>query len=284
MLVRSVARILEYFMRTIITLTILLLFSSAYAETVTMGHIRNQQYPPYAWWSETEQRPIGYNQTLLHTLFNELRVELAHVTYESAHSYDLSAVFKALDKGAIDIYLLTEGMAKALTSVHIVPAPAAQIQIKVFVLKNKEFPFAQWSDLMGRRGLALRDPRTEILGTKDFDSYARKQLNISGSDSLETIIAALENGEADYIAVFYKPTLLYLRIHKKHKQIIALESPLSSTSVNLVISKKSPLLSRVDEINETLLKFKAEGRMNFWINQAMQRYVKEVQVSTPSNK
>lgn len=268
-------------MRLCFVLTSLLMFNSAVADTAKIGHIHGLDYAPYSWWDEDSQTTIGYGRSLIELVFTTLNIDIVNIVVDSLGPEDAQPILRNLKSGALDVHLLNGDQALQLDYVRRLSPSVVTIEIRPFVLQDQVFEFRQWSDLKNKRGLYMSMQKNTIAGSIAFYNYAHRELNLHRVDSLNTMIAALEADEADYLIAVYRPTLLQLRLQKKQRDIIALDKSINSVPLYWVLSTKSPLLKKTDAIESLLSQYQSEGRFSLLMKQAMQRYI-SVKQSQPT--
>lgn len=260
-------------MRFLLILVSLLAINAACAESARVGIIHSQNYPPYVWWDEQQQQAFGYRLRVTESILKELGVDFVMVDIDDDSPYDFNILVDQLKRGTINLGTITKGAAKDFDFLYVLDTPIMFIEFRVFVHKDRAFEFNQWSDLKGRRGLLQAFPNEPVSTTQAFDSYARTALNIKKVSSLQAMIEAVEKGDADYLISIYRPALIHLRTSKKQDTIIALNMPVARTGVYWAIPKNSSFIKRANDIELLLKQYREQGRLDFMLNESMQRYL-----------
>jgi len=128
--------------------------------------------------------------------------------------------------------------------------PFMKNELRAFVLKGKEFTFNRLEDLIGRKGAR---PLNANYG-KEFEAFAEKYLVFFEVGTTRQFLRMLEVGRTDYIMLDHWDGLLNAAQHGMEDKIIALPYAVNTHDVYLTISRKSPCINIVSEINK-ILKF-----------------------------
>ena len=140
-------------------------------------------------------------------------------------------------------------------------------EARVFVLKGKEFPFEQFEDLIGRTGAI---PSGGSFGDK-FDTFAKEHaLKVIGVATKKQRVGMLLRGRTDYFIQDYLDGMMYLKLNGLQDKVVALPYPVSTTNIYFAMSRQSPCMQLVPQINEIINKAKQDGTLQVII----EKYIK----------
>lgn len=163
---------------------------------------------------------------------------------------------------------------------HYFNPPITQTHSIIWTHKQKPFLYKKWSDLEGLQGITVHK---NSFG-QEFDTYAKKSLQITTVASLEQAFNMLKNHRVDYLIYEDRPSHAYAE-KVGHEQILALSSPISSEPLFFAMSKKSvcnsPLIQK--KINTALHKVLSRNTMDQLLEKNWQLWVKEEQSNPISN-
>ncbi|NQY92967.1 MAG: amino acid ABC transporter substrate-binding protein [Campylobacteraceae bacterium] len=148
----------------------------------------------------------------------------------------------------------TEERAKSYTYTE----PYLINEARAFVLKDKKFKLEKLEDLIGLRGGI---PFGGSYGG-EFDSFAKKNLKLLYTYKKEQHIGMLLLDRFDYFILDYDDGMIYLKNNGLEDKIVALDYPISTTSVYFAFSKQSPCLKLLDSINQLILDSKSDGTLD----------------------
>lgn len=129
--------------------------------------------------------------------------------------------------------------------------------IVLFVPADQTFTFTKWSDLIGKKGVAT----TGNSYGQDFDSYSTVNLTLDRVPDSLTAFAAITEHKADYYI-----DSLYAGDNDIKKNnltgIVSLPQPVAEKNFYITISKRSPFLKYLPDINRWISKYKADGTID----------------------
>ncbi|MBY0293759.1 transporter substrate-binding domain-containing protein [Patescibacteria group bacterium] len=135
--------------------------------------------------------------------------------------------------------------------------------IALFVAKGKEFTFSKWDDLKTKRGVAM----TGDSYGQEFDTYSAENLKFAHVATTEEALAMLASGQADYFIYSLYAGNVMLKNTKHTDQYQALPKTVADESFYITISKKSPLVKYMPQINAEIQKYKADGTIDALVAQ-----------------
>jgi len=129
---------------------------------------------------------------------------------------------------------------------------------RVFVKKGQEFPFERLEDLIGLTGGI---PPGGSFGEK-FDTFAKDhKLKLAAVATKEQRFLMLLNGRTDYYIQDYLDGTISLQQSGLQDKVVALPHPVSITKVYFSLSRQSPCVKLVPQINAIINKAKQDGAL-----------------------
>lgn len=136
--------------------------------------------------------------------------------------------------------------------------------VSIFVKKGKTFPFANWNELIPKKGVVT----TGDSYGQTFDQYIKSNLTVTSVATPDGAFSLLLNGQADYFVYAFYSGQNYLTSKNLKDQIEVLPNYVSSENFYMCVSKKSPLVDYLPRINQILEKYKIDGT----IDKVLQKY------------
>jgi len=127
--------------------------------------------------------------------------------------------------------------------------------VVLFVKKGKEFSFAKNEDLIGKNGVGTVG---DSYG-QEFDDFIHAHLQLQRAASAKEALDLLESGKADFFIYSLYSGREELKTAKREANFTALPHPVTEEPFYLTISKKSPYLQYLPEINRLIQKYLADG-------------------------
>ena len=207
----------------------------------TIVYSANPQYPPYHWLADG--RLEGASVELL----GKLRPD--GVKLEPA-VYPWKRVLLMAEHGEIDLVLSLRRTPERSAFLAFTEGPSFPNPIVVFARADLKFPYQQWSDLKGKRGLIS-------LGDKfggGFDEYWPKELMIHESGTMDENFQRLKDGQIDYFITSQFAGAAHLNSPKGRagRPITHLLPPISDEGVYFGFSKKSPCAALITQFDQKL--------------------------------
>ncbi len=130
-------------------------------------------------------------------------------------------------------------------------------EARVFVVKGKEFSFEKLEDLIGRRGALSLGSYGE-----EFETFAKQhKLRLGRDKSAILLTRKLLAGRYDYFILDYLNGMLYLKDEGLQEQIVSIPHPVSTSAVHLALSRQSPCLALLPQINAIIETSKQDGSL-----------------------
>ncbi len=203
---------------------------------------------------------VGAGPEIISKIFNELGLKIS-VKY--AGPWDV--VQEKAKSGEVD--LLVAAYKTPEREMYMDYSVAYTVDpVSLFVKKGKTFPFANWDELIGKKGVVTSG---DSYG-QDFDKFIKDKLSVTTVATPDEAFALLINGQADFFvyALYSGENAIVAKNLKE--QIEVIPNYVSSENFYVTISKKSSLVSYLPQINQLLEKYKADGT----IDQAIKKYKK----------
>jgi len=142
--------------------------------------------------------------------------------------------------------------------------------LALFVKRGKEFSFAKNEDLIGKKGVGTDG---DSYG-QEFDDYIKAHLTFVRTATAKEAFDLVESGQADYFIYSLYSGHEELKTNKREAQFAELPRFVAEEPFYLTISKKSPFLQYLPEINRLIEKYKADGT----IDKLMAKYKAQFQI------
>ncbi len=140
--------------------------------------------------------------------------------------------------------------------------------IRVFVRRDRAFDLKNLHSLKGKFGLR---PLGGIYG-KQFDQFAADNLRIEEYFDTESAMKRLYKGRNDYLVLALFDGLLSAKKYGFSYQIIPLPKNVAQLPIHFLLSKKSPCIDLVENINAKLTELKSTK----FIKNLQEKYLRQV--------
>jgi len=137
--------------------------------------------------------------------------------------------------------------------------------VAIFVSVQSSLVYSGWSDLIGKRGIALSG---DSYG-EEFDQYIVDNLTMERVGTVAEALAKLSNGEADYFVYAYYSGEKAIADYPG--QYNAIQPFITEENFYIAISKKSSLRNYLSQINVAIKKYKEDGT----IDRLLQNYLQQ---------
>ena len=219
-------------MRTSLALLLALLVPSVAAAApdckslVVTGH---PSYPPVAWASKGAL--VGAAPDLVRAVAATAGV--TKVTSKDFGSWEKAQA--AAKGGKADVIFGIYKNDARLAWLDYVEPPFMVDPVSVVVRAGAAFPYSQWSDLEGKKGVTNVG---ESYGDA-FDAFLSKKLTVARAPGVEKVFAALLDGSADYAIIALYPGRNVARQLGVAAKVEFLPTPIVSADMYVAFSKKS---------------------------------------------
>jgi len=130
--------------------------------------------------------------------------------------------------------------------------------IAVFVSKQNIFSYKEWSNLIGKRGVAtIGDSYGQAL-----DAYMEKELTVVRVDTPDQAFKMLQDGQADYFLYSLYAGQGVIKSLAYEGTIEYMPEYAATENFYIAISKKSPFADRMPEVNQLLKKYEEDGTID----------------------
>lgn len=130
--------------------------------------------------------------------------------------------------------------------------------IAIFVKKGNIITYKDWNSLIGKKGVATVG---DSYG-QEFDDFIKAKLAVQRVDTADQAFATLKSGKADYFLYSLYAGERVLKAAKTIDQFEILPKYAAEENFYFTISKQSPLVQLLPQINEEIAKYKANGTIN----------------------
>ena len=195
-------------------------------ELVITGH---PSYPPVSW--STGRRLVGAAPDLVTQVATSLGV--AKVVSTSFGSWEKAQA--AARSGEADVIFGIYRNDERKEFLDYVEPPFATDPVAVVVRKGAAFPFADWNDLKGKKGVTNVG---ESFGDR-FDAFLARELTVARAPGVDRVFAALLDGKADYGIIALYPGRNLARKLGIQEKVEFLPHELVSADMFVAFSKKS---------------------------------------------
>jgi len=136
--------------------------------------------------------------------------------------------------------------------------------VAVFVVKGKEFPFKDKSDLIGKKGVTNQG---ESYGT-EFDAFMKDKLDVARAAGIDAAFSDLIAGKADYLIAGYYPGLAEAAKDGIKGKVVPLDQALLSQEMFVAFSKKSSCRSLADKFGQQITVMTTDGSYDKMVTDA----------------
>lgn len=216
------------------------------AEVATVsGH---PNWPPFSW--QEGERLTGVGVELAGIVFGDVGIAVRPVVHGNWKRVQLGA-----EGGELDAVVAIYATAERRRYLAYPETAYTTDSNMVWVTKGKEFHYAQWSDLVGKRGTAMQG---ESYG-EQFDRFIHDRLVMDWVNTPEQNLKKLTQGWADFYPFSLYGGQIQVRQLGYEGRVVALPRPISTEGVHLALAKKSPLLKYLPQLEAAIRKRRADG-------------------------
>lgn len=203
---------------------------------------------------------VGVGPALVEKIFSQLGVEV-----KSNFTGAWDSVQSKVKTGEVDV-LVAAYKTSERESYMDYSVAYAKDPIAIFTSNTNQFNYGQWSDLVGKKGIATIG---DSYG-QELDSYIANQLKVERVSTVKQALDKLNDGSADYfLYALYSGNSEIKKLDYTDK-IKALPKYISTEDFYITISKKSPYAKYLPKVNELIEKYKEDGT----IDKLMEEYQK----------
>jgi polar amino acid transport system substrate-binding protein len=125
--------------------------------------------------------------------------------------------------------------------------PFMESPVVIVVKKGSKFPFSSWKSLIGKKGVAHSG---ESFGEK-LDAFIKSDLDVNYLP-YERAFQMLAEDTADYLIIDLYPAIIYSKLLQAENKVEFFDTPASIQHFHMTISKKSPYVKLLPEINKKI--------------------------------
>ena len=215
-------------------------------DLVVTGH---PYYPPVAWSSGG--KIVGAAPELVTGIASALGV--GKVTSRDFGTWEKAQA--AARNGEADVIFGIYRNDERKDFLEYVEPPFMVDPVSVVVRSGAPFPYAQWSDLKGKKGVTNVG---ESYGDR-FDAFLGRELTVARAPGIEKVFATLLDGKADYAIVALYPGNNVARKLGITGKVEFLPRDVVSADMFVAFSKKSPCLGLLKDGFGKALRAEVEG-------------------------
>jgi len=168
--------------------------------------------------------------------------------------------------GEVDVLVAAYKTTDRLTYM-LYSEPYTTDPVALFVPKGKAFPFDSWNVLVGKKGVAMVG---DSYG-QQFDDFAAASLQLVRATTSAQAFDLIATGQADYFIYSLYAGNDSLKKTGEASKFESLPKFVAEELFYITISKESPFVIYLDEINKAIAKYKADGTVNALIAQYSNR-------------
>jgi polar amino acid transport system substrate-binding protein len=215
-------------------------------DLVVTGH---SYYPPVAWASGGKL--VGAAPELVSGIAKALG--FPKVTSKDFGSWEKAQA--AARSGEADVIVGIYRNTERLEYLDYAEPPFMVDPVSVVVRAGAAFPYSQWSDLKGKKGVTSAG---ESYGNQ-FDGYMARELNVARVSGIDKAFAAVLDGTADYAIIAFYPGRDAARKQGLFGKVAFLPKMIVNADLYVAFSKKSKCLAALKDGFAKTLKADVDG-------------------------
>lgn len=214
---------------------------------IASGH---PDWPPIMFQKDAEI--IGAGPELVTLIFGDLGIKV-----ESRYIGPWDVVQQKAKSGEVDVLVAAYKTVERQTYMDY-SIPYTTDPIIVNVKKGKAFTFNKWDDLIGKKGVVM----TGDSYGQTFDDYLAQKLTTTKVNDSKQAFNLLKTEKADYFIYALYSAKKEIKNQGLTDVIEILPKYVGEENFYITISKKSPYLKYLPEINRLINQYKTEGTIN----------------------
>jgi polar amino acid transport system substrate-binding protein len=226
---------------------------------ISSGH---PEWPPIMY--QSGDKIVGVGPELVQKIFNELDVNI-----ESQYVGLWDEAQAKARTGEVDVLVAAYKTAEREAYMDY-SIPYTVDSVALFVKKGSDFKFAKWEDLIGKKGVATVG---DSYG-QDLDDFIKAKLDIRRVDTAKEAFDMVEAGNVDYFVYAMYSGEKKIAEDNLGDKIQIMPTYVTIENFYITISKKSPLIKYLDQINVLIAKHKADGTIDRLIEKYKSQYLK----------
>ncbi len=221
-----------------LAITLLLTVSQSWA-AAPMVVSGNNDGPPISW--DKRDKLLGVGPELAKKILTDLKVPFTLI-----NAGNWQQVQDKARKGTVDMIVSAYDNAERRTYMDY-SIPYLKSPVVIVVKEGDKFPFSSWKSLVGKKGVAHSG---ESFGEK-FDKFIKSDLDVSFLP-YERAFQMLAEDTADYLIIDLYPAIIYSKLLNVEDKIEFFDKPVSIQYFHITLSKKSPYVKLLPEINKQI--------------------------------
>ncbi|MBV8659102.1 MAG: transporter substrate-binding domain-containing protein [Burkholderiales bacterium] len=199
-------------------------------------------YPPLHWYDGHTMHGAGIE------LVKHILTDL-NIPYEVRFVGPFARVLASAKAGHIDIVTTLKRTPEREAFLSYTVQPAFINPVAVFVDSTHPIAYAQWSDLIGKRGGTIHGNKFG----EPFDTYLSSHLSTEEADSMEINFRKLSAGRIDYVITGYYAGTSYLQSKGPGGAIVALRPYVNESNNYVAFVTQSPCIKYLADFNRRLI-------------------------------
>jgi polar amino acid transport system substrate-binding protein len=239
---------------------LLALIANSAIRAETIRYCDYPVYPPISWSDGKQVR--GLAPSVVKNLFGRLGYDVEIVVLGNWKRCLLDVA-----EGRVDV-ALAYSTAQREQSMIFSTVPVLREEVALFINRQHPVKFDRLQDLANYRGGLLFG---ESYGV-EFDRLVAQQQNIEWVSDSRQNFGKLIRGRIDFITSERRTGQLYVENLPGAQDIVALPNTLSVDYLRVAVSRKSPLASRMPEIDAQLQRMVSSGEVERLLNESEVTY------------
>lgn len=218
-------------------------------------------YPPLHWYDgDTLQ---GASIEIARRVLDDLRIP-----YEVRYVGPFPRIVAMARHGEVDLIATLKKTPEREEFLLYPKTPALPNPVAVFMAREAQFAYNEWSDLVGRRGGITRG--NQFGG--GLDEYIREQLTVEEANSPENNFGKLALGRIDYFVTGYYTGMAYLLKRGDEARFVARTPYLVDTPNYLALTRNGKCADKLEKIEARLAALKKSGVLDELVRKSFQRW------------
>lgn len=234
----------------------------------------DMDYPPFTYSAELPDhkdrvslkvgdRITGVCPEILQLIFGELGIKV-----DSRYAGNWKRCQKTVEDGTVDM-IMGAYKTEEREKIYAYPeTPVSTDSVTVFVWKGRAFKFDQWDDLKGKRaGIARGTSAGE-----SFDNWLKENAFVDVGPRRVNNYKKLEAGRIDFCVGGMYAELIEIKSYGFEGKIVPLRNPVKVENTYVAVSKKSPFVKYIPQLEDGLKKLHADGTVDRLISKHIEQY------------
>jgi ABC-type amino acid transport substrate-binding protein len=213
------------------------------------------EWPPIMW--KKDQAIIGVGPQLVKRIADELGFKV-----EAKYAGSWDEVQGKAKSGEVDLLAAAYKNTERETYMDYSTAYTTD-PIALFVKNGKSFAYSEWNNLIGKKGVAT----TGDSYGQALDDFIATKLKVDRVKTVDEALSAIKNNQADYFIYALYSGKKVLAEKKMTDQFEILPKYAAEENFYITISKKSPLVKYLPQINELIAKYRNDGTIDWMIEE-----------------